>query len=110
MYPHRELIRLAAHKATLRRQITLSRAQCSEAAVRATQPLVWLDRAVTFFRQLFPLAILAAVPAGLVVQRTVFPRLKLLGTLVRWGPPLFAVVRGLRARRATSPSPKSKST
>lgn len=110
MYPHRELIRLAAHKAALRRQITLSRAECSEAAVRATQPLVWMDRAVAFVRQLSPLAILAAVPAGLAVQRTVFPRFKLLGTLVRWGPPLFAVVRGLSAKHATSSSPKSKST
>jgi hypothetical protein len=104
MYPHGELIRLAAHKATLRRRIALSRAQCGEAAGRAIQPLAWLDRVVAFFRQLSPLAILAAVPAGLVVQRAVFPHFKLLGTLVRWGPPVFALVRGLRAGHAASPS------
>ena len=110
MFPHRELTRLAEHKAVLRRQIALSRAQCSEAAARAAQPLVWLDRALTFVRQISPLAVLAAVPAGLALQRTVFPRFKLLGTLVRWGPPLFAVVRGLRAGHASSSSRNSKST
>ncbi len=112
MYPHHELIRLAAHKAALRRKIALSRVQCTEAAVRVTRPLVWLDRAAAIVRQLSPLAILAAVPAGLIVQRTLAPRLRLLGTVIRWAPPLFAIVRGLRATQvqAAPASPKSKST
>ncbi len=108
MFPHQELIRLAAHKASLRREIALQRARCVEAAVRVAQPLMWLDRLIARVRRLSPLLILAVVPAGLVVQRTVLPRLKLLGALIRWAPPLFAVMRGLRA--ATPSSSKSDST
>jgi hypothetical protein len=37
------------------------------------------------------------VPLGVLVTRTVFPRLKILGSLVRWGPLVFGAVRGLSA-------------
>lgn len=95
MYPQRELIRLAAHKAALRRGIAVHRAQCLAAAARAAQPLEWLDRALAFWRRLSPLALLAAVPLGFLVQRTVAPRLKFLGSLVRWGPLVFGAMRGI---------------
>jgi hypothetical protein len=55
--------------------------------------LEWLDRMLAFWRQLSPLAQFAAVPLGLLVQRTVFPRLKILRTLVRWSPLVFAALR-----------------
>jgi hypothetical protein len=35
------------------------------------------------------------VPAGLLVQRFVFPRRKILRTLVRWGPLVFGAIRGI---------------
>ncbi len=98
MYPHHELNRLAAHKASLRREIGFCRFQCAEAAARVAKPLVWLDRAVAFGRRISPLAFFAALPVGLVAQRTVFSRFKLLGSLVRWGPLVFSAVRGLRAK------------
>lgn len=94
MYPQRELTRLAAYKTALRWGIALRRAQCAEAAARIAQPLDWLDRMLAFWRRLSPLAKFAAVPLGLLVQRTLFSRLKLLGSLVRWGPLVFGVVRG----------------
>jgi hypothetical protein len=93
MYPERELTRLAAHKATLRRDIALRRVQCAEAAARVAQPLEWLDRMLAFWRRLSPLAQVAAVPLGILVQHTVFPRLKVLRSLVRWGPLVFGAVR-----------------
>lgn len=95
MYPDRELTRLAARKAALRRDIALRRAQCAEAAARVAQPLAWLDRMLAFWRRLSPLAQFAVVPLGFLVKRTVFPRLKILGSLVRWGPLVFAAVRGI---------------
>ncbi len=100
MYPHDELTRLAAHKAVLRRTITRQRVECAAAAARALRPLELLDRVMTLVRRFSPLALMAAVPVGLAIQRTAFPRLKLLGFLSRWGPPLFTAVRSLRTRRA----------
>ena len=94
MYPERELNRLAVHKAALRREIAANRVLCAAAAAGVARPLAWLDRVVAFWRRLSPLAALAAVPVGLLVQRTLFPRLKLLGPLLRWGPLLVGALRG----------------
>lgn len=98
MYPERELSRLAAHKAVLRSNIALRRATCAQAAARVAQPLRWVDRGVAVWRRLSPLTRLAAVPLGLLAARPAFARLKFLGPLLRWGPVLYGVVRGLRAR------------
>lgn len=101
MYPERALTRLAGRKAALRRNITRRRAKCVEAAVRASQPLVWLDRMLAYWRRLSPLAKLAVVPLGLVVRRTLLSRRKILGSLVRWAPLAFAAIRGgLRSVRS----------
>ena len=99
MYPAEDLIRLARHKAVLSRRITRHRAQCIEAATAAAQPLAWLDRMLAFWRKLSPFAKFAAVPMGLLVKRTLMPRQKILGSLVRWGPLIFSAVRAaLKAR------------
>jgi hypothetical protein len=107
MYPERELTRLAIRKAALQRTIALHRAQCVAAASRAAQPLAWIDRIVAFWRRLPPLASFAAAPLGWFITRTVFPRLKILGPLVRWGPLVLAAVRSLSAaaKARGSPSP-----
>jgi hypothetical protein len=95
MYPQRELTRLAAHKAVIRRHVARRRTQCAEAAVHVARPLEWLDRVLAFWRRLSPLAAAAAVPLGLLVSRTLFPRLKILGSLARWGPLALSALRGL---------------
>ena len=105
MYPQRELIRLYVYKAALRRRISRHRAECVEAAARVALPLEWLDRALGFWRRLSPLAILAAVPFGALVTRAVFPRLKIIGSLMRWGPFVVGAVRGVAAAfRSRDPS------
>ena len=93
MYPQRQLNELAARKTVLRRGIALRRVQCAVAAARVAQPLEWVDRMLAFWRSLSPLAQFAAVPLGLLIQRTVSPRLKILRTLVRWSPLVFAALR-----------------
>ena len=100
MYPERELSRLAAHKLYLRRNLALRRTACVQAAAAVARPLHWLDRAVTAWRQISPLARLAAVPLGLLVTRPALARLKFLGPILRWGPLVFSAVRGWRAGRA----------
>ena len=48
-------------------------------------------------RRLSPFAQIAAVPLGFLVQRAVFPRRKILGSLLRWAPLVFSAVRGFKA-------------
>jgi len=102
MYPDEELIRLGRHKAVLSRRITRHRAQCVEAAATAAQPLAWLDRMLTFWRKLTPFAKFAAVPLGFIAKRTLFPRRKIIGSLVHWGPLIFNVVRTVFKSRSKS--------
>lgn len=94
MYPGRQLTALAWHKARLRQRIAHRRDACAEAAARIARPLEWLDRALTFWRRLAPLA---AGPLGFLAGRTLFPRRRLLGALVRWGPAVLGAVRGLKS-------------
>ena len=89
MYPQSELTRLAAHKAALRRDIALRRTQCAAAATQLARPLAWLDPARAFARRLTPVAVLAALPLGWLVTRTVAARVKFLGALS------LGAVRGL---------------
>lgn len=95
MYSERELIRLAAHKRALLVRIDLRRRQSAGAFAGVVRPLVWLDRALAWWRKASPLVQLAAVPLGLVARRTLFPRAKFLGRLVSWGPAAFGLVRAL---------------
>ena len=93
MYPQPELIRLAAHKAALRRDIALRRAQCVSAAAQIARPLAWLDQAVALWRKISPVAKLAAIPLAIVAGRALLPRVKILGTLLRWAPTVLGAVR-----------------
>jgi len=97
MYPQPELTRLAAYKVTLRRDIAFRRIQCVEAAARVARPFEWLDRMLAFWRRLSPLAQFAAVPLGFAVKRTLFPRARFLGSLLRWGPFAFGAARAIGA-------------
>ncbi len=100
MYPDQELIRLAAHKAVLHRKLALRRAEAVEDAARLVQPLEWLDRVIGFWRRVSPLAQMAALPLGLLFQKTVFPRAKILSSLVRWAPLVFSALRGMKSASA----------
>jgi len=102
MYPDRELTRLAAYKAALRRGIALRRAQCAVAAARVAQPLEWLDRMLAFWRRLSPLVKFAALPLGFLLKRSLAPRTRVLGTLLRWGPPVLGAVWNLTGARDRS--------
>lgn len=98
MYPERELSRLAAHKTVLRRRILLRRVQCVEAAAGVAQPFAWLDRLRAIWRQLLPVARVAAAPLGVLLLRAVFFRVrKIPNLLVRWGPLAFGLLRFLGA-------------
>jgi hypothetical protein len=100
MHTQRELIALAASKAALRRRIAAQRAQCAGAIARAAEPLAWLDSALASWRKLSPWLKFAALPLGVLLNRTVAPRSRVLGTLLRWGPLVFGAVRGLAGARS----------
>ena len=97
MYPQRELTRLAAYKTALQWDIALRRTQCVEAATRLAQPVAWLDRMLAFWRRLSSFAPLTGMLLGWVATRVVFPRRKILGSLLRWTPLVLGLVRGLGA-------------
>lgn len=103
MYPHRDLSDLGARKAALRADITHLRAECAVAAVTATRPLVWADKAIAWARSLTPLAVVAALPLGVIARAVIAKgvlgsRARWLGPLVKWAPAVFTTVRGLRGR------------
>jgi hypothetical protein len=103
MYSERELIRLSAHKAALRRRIARHRRACVTAATRVAQPLAWVDRLRVFWRRFAPYApLLAAVPLGLLRKRALAAPPRLLGTLLRWGPVVLGAVRAFRRARAAA--------
>jgi hypothetical protein len=102
MYPDRELTRLAVYKTTLRWDIARRRIQCAEAAARVAKPLEWLDRMLAFWRRLSPFVPFAALPLGLLLKHSLARRTRVLGTLLRWGPPVLGVVRSLIGARDRS--------
>lgn len=97
MHAERQLIRLTTYKDALRRRIARRRVHCAEAVAGVTRPLKWLDRVVAFGRKLSPVALLAALPLGALIQRAASPPLKTLGLIARWGPLVFSAVRGIKA-------------
>lgn len=99
MYPDGELKRLARHKEILRERISLRREECAIAAAAAARPLAWLDRVVALWRQIRPLARVAAIPLGLLAKRLFFPRLRLFTSLFRWAPAIFGAVKLASAMR-----------
>lgn len=64
------------------------------------RPFLWLERVAAFGRQLAPLPALAAVPLGLLLSRSKAPKPHLLGSMLRWAPIIFGLVRGLGSASA----------
>lgn len=98
MYPNGELNRLAVHKLALRQRIYLRRRLCVATATRIAQPIGRIDHLIAQWRRISPIAKLAAVPMAFMFKRAVFPRAKIVGKLLRWGPLAFKVFRGFNAR------------
>ncbi len=109
MYPQRELTRLSAYKVALQRDIARHRDQCVKAAGRVAKPLDLLDSMLALWRRVLPLAPLAALPLGMLIQRTSFPGLKIIRPLLRWGPLVFTAIRSIRSI-GTTVSELSKNT
>lgn len=96
MYPQAELKRLAAGKAALLQRLAANRDQCVTAVCHLGQPLVWLDRVVILWRRFAPPGLLVALPLGMLLKRSSSRHPRLIGTLLRWGPVLLGVLRGLK--------------
>lgn len=86
MYPRQSLIRLAAHKAALRREIALQRAECVATTREVARPLAWVDRAVAVVQEIPPLARAGLAVMGLWVRRAALQRLSHLSAALRWVP------------------------
>lgn len=86
MYPARQLNDLACAKAAVRRRIARHRLECVEAAHEVTQPLVWADQAVSFWRSLSPWTRWLSLPAGFLATRLLSRTLRPLGGIRQWIP------------------------
>lgn len=99
MYPDGDLNELAVRKLAIRQRISLRRRECLAAAERIAEPLEKIDRAVAQWRRISPFAKIAAVPAAMLFKKALFPRAKILGSLLRWAPIAVKVFRGFQAAR-----------
>jgi hypothetical protein len=97
MYPHGQLIELAERKAALQRRIQVHRWECADRLGELVRPLRWIDAARERLAHVNPLGgSLALLLAGLL-QKRLFPKKRLLGFLLRWGPWLFGLLKTRRA-------------
>lgn len=99
MYPDGDLNELAVRKLAVRQRIRVRREQCLIAAERVAEPLEKIDRLVAQWRRISPIAKIAAVPVAMLFKKALFPRAKVLGSLLRWGPIAVKVFRGFQATR-----------
>ncbi|HEY1765469.1 MAG TPA: hypothetical protein VGF85_11135 [Opitutaceae bacterium] len=102
MYPQKELTVLAGRKAVLLDRICVDRDKLMAAAARIAEPIEIVDRVVDRWRHISPMAKLAAVPLGLLLRRLIARRARKLSAALRWGPLLFAAVRGFYRGRGFS--------
>jgi hypothetical protein len=100
MYPREDLIAFARQKEGLQRSIALNRERCADAAASAARPIEFVDGVRAYWRQLSPVVKIAAVPLGVVVTRAIFPRYRILRTLLRWAPLALAAARAVSAAKA----------
>lgn len=100
MYPGRDLAELARTKSALREVIACRRTQCISASAVVLRPLGWIDTVVALWRALGPFARLAAWPLGAAAMRSLVPRPRIVGTLLRWAPAVFAAAAVLRRIRS----------
>ena len=99
MSPSQELIRLADRKASLRRNITVQRARCVEAARSVFRPVTWLDRAREFWTRVSPWSGLLLLPLGLLFRRRPGRKRGWFRTILRWAPVAIRVVQKYAASR-----------
>lgn len=99
MYPSGELQALARRKVHLRGSISYHRWQCRQAAARLAQPLAWIDRVWAQWQRISPFFKMAAMPLGFLLKRSLFPKLGLFSTLLRWAPAAFSAFRAFGANR-----------
>ena len=100
MYAERELKRLNDVKTVVRRRIKRRRIETIEQTARVAQPLEWVDRAIGYWRKIGPLAKFAIAPLGAWLAGSLFGKRKKVGSLMRWVPTIWSVVRGFQNARA----------
>jgi hypothetical protein len=99
MYPTAELKTLEVRKLVLRQKIAASRLECAALAERASRPVALLDRVITQWRKISPLAKIAAVPLGFMLRRKLLPRKgSLFRSALRWAPAVLSAMRMAKAR------------
>ncbi len=74
----------------------------SAAATEVAVPLAWIDQAWAKWKSISPFFKLAAVPLAFTAKKALFPRMGLLGKLVRWAPAAMGAFRFFSSMRRPS--------
>jgi len=96
MYAERELNRLNAVKSVVRGRIARRRIETSAQIERVARPVRWVDRAYVYWKKAGPIARFAAAPITAWLASKLFGRRKRAGSLMRWVPTIWNVVRGFQ--------------
>jgi hypothetical protein len=100
MYPAGELADLADRKVHLQRRIAVTRLHCIAEAAVIAKPIGLLDRTIEGWRKIAPIAKIAAVPLGILLQRRLLPKPS--GSLIRqalkWMPAVMSAARMFSSR------------
>ena len=99
MYPQPELSRLVADREAICLRIARNRLRCTIAMAQVAEPLAWVDRMVAWWHKYSTPLMLTALPLGFLLKRTISPKPRMLGAILRWGPLLFGVVRSIAGAR-----------
>ena len=102
MYAERELKRLNDVKSAVRRRIARRRIETIEQTAVVTRPLVWVDLAYGYWKKFSPMARLVAGPVSGWLMGSLFGKHKKTGSLMRWVPTIWNIVRGLKSVRGDS--------
>jgi len=96
MHAQRELSRLALRKALLVRRIQTRREVCAGQIAVVMRPIGWLDSVRAKWDRVSPVAKVTAVPLGLLLKKAFFPKMRVLGSLIRWAPLAMSLFRAAR--------------
>ncbi|HEY8933446.1 MAG TPA: hypothetical protein VIM44_09055 [Rariglobus sp.] len=90
MYPQADLTILARRKQDLLTRISYRRETCAEQILALAHPFRWVGSVRRIWNAVSPFAKIAALPAGLMLGRKLFPGLL---RWVRWAPAALKVYR-----------------
>ncbi|MDF3059811.1 MAG: hypothetical protein K0R17_4026 [Rariglobus sp.] len=92
-----DLAILSRRKGALIQTIRSRRAECADQLEQTLQPVLWAERLYAQWKAISPLVKIAAVPAGILLKKKLFPNAGgVVGGIFRWAPLAMNLFRSVR--------------